>query len=94
MSVTGEGGGLVFGIPLGQCVENERLARAKGDALLGEDAELRRKSHHGSRSSFSSLIESSAKGEVRLIHIYNTVPLRETRVCWDLVPLEIAICKL
>ncbi|XP_054265892.1 uncharacterized protein LOC128988541 [Macrosteles quadrilineatus] len=58
-----EGGGLVFGIPLGQCVENERLARSKGDSLLGDDSDLRRKSHHGSRSSFSSLIEHGAKDE-------------------------------
>lgn len=66
-------GGMVFGVPLGQCVENERVARSGKvvDPLRGEvdseDTELRRKSHHGSRSSFTSLIDPSSSGEqVRL----------------------------
>ncbi|XP_014248781.1 uncharacterized protein LOC106666238 isoform X2 [Cimex lectularius] len=55
-SCSGNGGGTVFGIPLEQCVENER---AKTNQLSPEEPllELRRKSHHGSRGSFSSLIE-------------------------------------
>ncbi|KAG8311068.1 Rho GTPase-activating protein 6 [Homalodisca vitripennis] len=56
----GDGGGLVFGVSLGQCVESERLARG---GKVGDESELRRKSHHGSRSSFNSLIDSPAKEE-------------------------------
>ncbi|XP_029167566.1 uncharacterized protein LOC114938015 [Nylanderia fulva] len=50
-------GGLVFGIPLSQCVENDRIARI----AAGEVADvgcLSRSSRHGSRTSFSSLIET------------------------------------
>lgn len=50
-------GGLVFGIPLSQCVENEKSRLSlRPDS---EDAELRRKS----RGSFSSLIETARSEE-------------------------------
>lgn len=51
-------GGLVFGISLFQCLENDRLARL----ALGEISDiscLSRCSRHGSRTSFTSLIEST-----------------------------------
>ncbi|XP_069704355.1 uncharacterized protein [Periplaneta americana] len=60
------GGGLVFGIPIGLCLENDRLSRMQRGGSPGRDepSELRRKSHHGSRSSFSSLIETTtARGD-------------------------------
>uniref|UniRef100_A0A1B6E243 Rho-GAP domain-containing protein n=1 Tax=Clastoptera arizonana TaxID=38151 RepID=A0A1B6E243_9HEMI len=61
--------GAVFGIPLGQCVENERTARmgSRNSDASGADehSELRRKSHHGSRGSFSSLIDYANKQEER-----------------------------
>lgn len=71
-------GGMVFGVPLGQCVENERLVRCgKVDPLLRDDSEeLRRKSHHGSHSSFTSLVESastSTKDQVRLYSAFHTL---------------------
>lgn len=50
-------GGLVFGIPISQCLENDRLARI----AAGEVADvgcLSRNSRHGSRTSFTSLIET------------------------------------
>ncbi|CAH1388887.1 unnamed protein product, partial [Nezara viridula] len=50
-------GGLVFGIPLSQCVENEKSRLSLRPE--GEDTELRRKS----RGSFSSLIESPRTDE-------------------------------
>ncbi|XP_018580039.1 uncharacterized protein LOC108917763 isoform X2 [Anoplophora glabripennis] len=60
----GNAGGLVFGIPLTQCVENDRITRAAAGSspfrsraeLAGveEQATIQR---HGSRSSFSSLID-------------------------------------
>lgn len=69
----GSGGGLVFGIPLSQCVENERVCRNTSsnisfknkDSTFPDDSdlELRRKSHHGSRTSFSSLIEPRTQEE-------------------------------
>ncbi|XP_076641285.1 rho GTPase activating protein at 102A [Halictus rubicundus] len=49
-------GGMVFGIPLSQCLENDRIARI----AAGEVADigcLSRSSRHGSRTSFTSLIE-------------------------------------
>nr|CAD7439068.1 unnamed protein product [Timema bartmani] len=62
--------GLVFGIPISQCLENDRLLRnSRGESSyrsrseVEEPAELRRKSHHGSRSSFSSLIETSVRAD-------------------------------
>ncbi|KAJ3631337.1 hypothetical protein MTP99_012470 [Tenebrio molitor] len=59
-------GGLVFGIPLTQCVENDRLSRAaartspfrSGAELSGCAEEPATIGRHGSRSSFSSLIEA------------------------------------
>lgn len=55
-------GGLVFGIPLWQCIENDRLAKlARPGAELSGDEEPRR---HGSRSSFSSLVDAPRNDEV------------------------------
>ncbi|RZF47061.1 hypothetical protein LSTR_LSTR011798 [Laodelphax striatellus] len=51
-------GGLVFGIPLGQCVENERAVRLRSGSHEEPVTQLRRESHHGSRTSFTSLIET------------------------------------
>ncbi|XP_063911660.1 rho GTPase-activating protein 6-like isoform X3 [Zophobas morio] len=59
-------GGLVFGIPLTQCVENDRLSRAAARTspfrsrpeLSGSGEEPATIGRHGSRSSFSSLIEA------------------------------------
>ncbi|XP_060817168.1 uncharacterized protein LOC132907789 [Bombus pascuorum] len=49
-------GGLVFGIPLSQCLENDRIARiAAGE--VSDVGCLSRNSRHGSRTSFTSLIE-------------------------------------
>ncbi|KAJ8919389.1 hypothetical protein NQ315_016482 [Exocentrus adspersus] len=60
----GSSGGLVFGIPLTQCVENDRLTRAAtGTSPFRSRAELAGSEdhatiqRHGSRSSFSSLID-------------------------------------
>lgn len=57
-------GGLVFGIPLTQCVENDRLTRLAsrtGDvgSTSDEPAPIAR---HGSRTSFNSLFDAS-RGE-------------------------------
>ncbi|XP_014606230.1 PREDICTED: uncharacterized protein LOC106787951 [Polistes canadensis] len=50
-------GGLVFGIPISQCLENDRIARiAAGE--VADVGSLTRSSRHGSRTSFSSLIEA------------------------------------
>jgi hypothetical protein len=56
---------MVFGIPIGQCLENDRLSRIQRGGSPGRDepSELRRKSHHGSRTSFSSLIETTGRGD-------------------------------
>ncbi|RZC43330.1 RhoGAP domain containing protein, partial [Asbolus verrucosus] len=59
-------GGLVFGIPITQCVENDRLSRAavrtspfrSRAELSGSAEEPATIGRHGSRSSFSSLIEA------------------------------------
>lgn len=90
--------GLVFGLPLSQCIDNERGAlqarqgtggsgpgrgRAVGPGALsgrggasrssagsadeGGSVELRRKSHHGSRASFSSLVEAPRHDDVSVI---------------------------
>jgi len=76
------GGGAVFGVSLSQCVENERVSRqaafnASRETTFPDDNQLglRRKSHHGSRSSFSSLIEARTLEEVRT----KKWMLRETR---------------
>ncbi|XP_012252280.2 uncharacterized protein LOC105683888 [Athalia rosae] len=51
-------GGLVFGIPLSQCLENDRIARVAAAAGEASDVgSLTRNSRHGSRASFTSLIE-------------------------------------
>ncbi|KAL0268144.1 UNVERIFIED_CONTAM: hypothetical protein PYX00_010199 [Menopon gallinae] len=69
----GGGSGLVFGIPLGQCVENEKVCRTTNSSITlkskdttfpdDTELELRRKSHHGSRTSFSSLTDARAQEE-------------------------------
>ncbi|XP_059490290.1 uncharacterized protein LOC132205326 isoform X2 [Neocloeon triangulifer] len=46
-----DGANLVFGIPLVQCIANDRLSEGR--------TELRRRSHHGSRTSCSSLAEAA-----------------------------------
>lgn len=58
----GVSSGLVFGIPLSQCVENERNRLLRPDT---EDSELRRKS----RGSFSSLVEAGRPEEVSQVII-------------------------
>ncbi|XP_046429021.1 uncharacterized protein LOC124306369 [Neodiprion virginianus] len=51
-------GGLVFGIPLSQCLENDRIARiAAAAGEISDVGSLTRNSRHGSRASFTSLIE-------------------------------------
>ncbi|XP_076175535.1 rho GTPase activating protein at 102A isoform X3 [Ptiloglossa arizonensis] len=49
-------GGLVFGIPLSQCLENDRIARIAAGEVTDVGC-LSRSSRHGSRTSFTSLIE-------------------------------------
>ncbi|XP_015120058.1 uncharacterized protein LOC107043204 [Diachasma alloeum] len=50
-------GGLVFGIPISQCLANDRLARiATGEVI--DIGCLSRSNTHGSRASFTSLIET------------------------------------
>lgn len=50
-------GGLVFGIPISQCLENDRLARIAAGEVVDVGC-LSRSSRHGSRASFTSLIET------------------------------------
>jgi len=50
-------GGLVFNIPLSQCIENDRIARIAAGEVTDVGC-LSRSSRHGSRTSFSSLIET------------------------------------
>ncbi|XP_063991807.1 uncharacterized protein Rhogap102a [Diachasmimorpha longicaudata] len=50
-------GGLVFGIPISQCLENDRLARIASGEVVDIGC-LSRSSRHGSRASFTSLIET------------------------------------
>ncbi|XP_050298074.1 uncharacterized protein LOC126737287 [Anthonomus grandis grandis] len=58
-------GGLVFGIPLTQCVENDRL-RGIGRAgeVVSSPEEKCNIARHGSRTSFSSLIDSPRGEEI------------------------------
>ncbi|CAG9836206.1 unnamed protein product [Diabrotica balteata] len=68
---SGSQGGLVFGISLAQCVENDRLTRAAAGTspfrsrgeLSGSGDEPSKIGRHGSRSSFSSLIDSPRNDE-------------------------------
>lgn len=73
------GGGQVFGIPIDQCVSNEReRARLQqqqsqsGNEDIqsdnGESTQVLRKSSHGSRTSFSSLIEGFKFDKVSIPH--------------------------
>ena len=50
-------GGLVFGIPLSQCIENDRITRIAAGEIIDVGC-LSRSSRHGSRTSFSSFIET------------------------------------
>ncbi|XP_020294127.1 rho GTPase-activating protein gacII isoform X2 [Pseudomyrmex gracilis] len=50
--------GLVFGIPLSQCLENDRITRIAAREM-SDVGTLSRSSRHGSRTSFSSLTETS-----------------------------------
>lgn len=70
---SGSTGGLVFGIPLTQCVENDRIARAAGVSPFRSNTELTRCSdeasnmnRHGSRSSFSSLVDATRNDVVSI----------------------------
>ncbi|ERL92845.1 hypothetical protein D910_10152, partial [Dendroctonus ponderosae] len=49
---------LVFGIPLTQCVENDRLRGSGRSDLVSSMEERSNMARHGSRASFSSLIDS------------------------------------
>ncbi|KAL0112005.1 hypothetical protein PUN28_013320 [Cardiocondyla obscurior] len=51
-------GGLVFGVPLSQCVENDRIARIAAGEEAADIGCLSRSSRNGSRASFSSLLET------------------------------------
>lgn len=62
----GAGGGLVFGIPLNQCVENDRLRSTGRTDLVHSPEERPTIARHGSRSSFSSLIDSPRGDEVKI----------------------------
>lgn len=48
----------MFGISLGQCLENDRLARIASGEIVDVGC-LSRSSRHGSRTSFTSLIETT-----------------------------------
>lgn len=60
-------GGLVFGIPLTQCIENDRLSRtafrSRSD-FVSSPEEGSSMARHGSRTSFSSLIDSPRGDEI------------------------------
>ncbi|XP_017768405.1 PREDICTED: uncharacterized protein LOC108556706 [Nicrophorus vespilloides] len=56
----GAGSGLVFGIPLSQCIDNDRV-RAVGNACYASGDEQRPMARTGSRASFSSLIDSTIR---------------------------------
>lgn len=61
---------MVFGIPLTQCVENDRLSRlASRDAgsTSDEPAPIAR---HGSRTSFNSLFDAPRGEEVSVLYNY------------------------
>lgn len=65
----------MFGIPLSQCIENDRIARIAAGEITDVGC-LSRSSRHGSRTSFSSLIETqmtvAAKTEeVRVRGLFN-----------------------
>lgn len=64
----GASGGLVFGIPLTQCVENDRLRSTGRTDLVHSPEERPNIARHGSRSSFSSLIDSPRGDEVKIHH--------------------------
>lgn len=61
----------MFGIPLSQCVENDRLSRIASGASpfrsrgeLSGSADEPRMGRHASRASFSSLIDAARADEV------------------------------
>lgn len=57
MLLTDVAGGLVFGIPLSQCIENDRITRIAAGEIIDVGC-LSRNSRHGSRTSFSSFVET------------------------------------
>lgn len=66
--VSESSGGLVFGIPLSQCLENDRIARiAAGE--VSDVGCLSRNSRHGSRTSFTSLIEPTVAAKTDEVSI-------------------------
>lgn len=62
----------MFGIPLSQTIANDRLSEEARGVATGvapgsaSPAELRRRSHHGSRTSFSSLSDAARADQVGL----------------------------
>src|SRR5262245_45521068 len=69
-------GGLVFGIPLSQCISNEQTARrtrgmSPSHRHGSDDADLHKKSHHGSRTSFGSLLDTLRNDKVSLFFTDN-----------------------
>lgn len=70
-------GGLVFGIPLSQCLENDRIARiASGE--VSDVGCLSRSSRHGSRTSFTSLIEPTVAAKTEEVSRSILTPVRPT----------------
>lgn len=61
-------GGLVFGIPLIQCVENDRLSRlsSRGGDVGSASDEPAPIARHGSRTSFNSLFDAPRGEEVSI----------------------------
>jgi hypothetical protein len=74
ISLISDGANLVFGIPLAQCIANDRLSEGT--------TELRRRSHHGSRTSCSSLAEAAKPEKVGPPR--PRFPLRRRRRSWIL----------
>lgn len=89
---------MVFGVSLSQCIENERLNRNTSSntfktksSTFPDDSnlELKRKSHHGSRTSFSSLIEPRPQDEVCSPTLQNK--LRRNLFPRDSIPISCSV---
>ncbi|XP_012059446.1 PREDICTED: uncharacterized protein LOC105622642 [Atta cephalotes] len=65
-------GGLVFGIPLSQCIENDRITRIAAGEIIDVGC-LSRSSRHGSRTSFSSFIETPPTVAAKTEEVINSV---------------------
>lgn len=82
-------GGLVFGIPLTQCVENDRLSRAAaGTSPFRSRGELSEEpatiGRHGSRASFSSLFDAPREEVINVNQInfvVNWMDLQKAVLC-------------